>query len=419
MAKQKDKKKAEFYTEIAVELFKDISLSDVELDVPTVRAMLEDIDVSTLVNKISRTVASREFQVWTDNEALKDKAKEIASRFSQVKFNRVFENILQARYYGFACFEKVYNEDYSLKSLMYIPPEFLYYDITKNKWYVKAGTEEKEITYDKFILAINKYNVAHKMGISEFSGVKKCFADKTMFRRQLRVITQRYGEIIFVFAYDPTDYNNQEAKLEAKVKQIRAMKRNTVIAVPYIDGTVAKDSINLIKLSDLQPQIYNNLEDKEIEKITQNMLGGTLTINNGSGTGSYSLGAIHQDAFEQVVKVCCNFITDSLYNLIEYDAQFFGYNAKDFYFRLEPFRDISQEAEVQQKQETVKATKLDNMIKLYSLGVGLNSSYIAQELGIDEKELVEVKQQENTAEFAKKKILTNYSTEQQDKLIKR
>ena len=58
-------------------------------------------------------------------------------------------------------------------------------------------------------------------------------------------------------------------------------------------------------------------------------------MDNGGGAGSYSLGQVHQDGFEQVVEEICKFVTDSLFQLLEIDSMFFGYNPKDFEFVLE------------------------------------------------------------------------------------
>ena len=111
----------------------------------------------------------------------------------------------QARYYGYSCFEKVYNPDYSLKTLVFIPEKYVIYDTLNKKWIIKAGTEEKDITYDKFVLAIHEWNIAEKTGKSIFTGLRKCFLDKEMFRAQLRGLAQKYGDTIIIFGYDSVE----------------------------------------------------------------------------------------------------------------------------------------------------------------------------------------------------------------------
>lgn len=167
------------------------------------------------------------------------------------------------------------------------------------------------------------------------------------------------------------------------------MKGQDVIAIPVSRNQGLKDSFDFIKLSDLQPEIYTELENREKEKLIQKILGGTLTINNGGGTGSYSLGEIHQQGLEAVIQEVCNFCTDSLYQLIELDSMFFGYNPNNFSWKLEKVYTEEEIFEKDKKKEEKLSLKLDNMLKLSNIGYKLSKVYLAEYLGIDEVSLEE------------------------------
>ena len=393
--------------ELHLSLF-DSALTTPETSIERVGEILKDIDISSVINKIARAVTSNELTIWSDIEENLSLVNEINSRFSQVKFSRVIEYILLQRYYGYSCFEMIYNPDYTLQTLLFIPHKYITYDKSKKQWQIKASSESLEITHDKYLLNIYKYNPENKMGISLFDSINECFTDKVNFRRQLRSISEKYGDTIILFAYDPSA---DLEKVREQAKELQKMKGKSAIAVPMntttSDGKIVPmtSQMHIISLHELEPKIYTELEKIEKEKILQNLLGGTLTMEAGNGTGSYALGSVHEEGFEQVIKECRELVTDSLYKLIEIDAGFFGYNPKEFYFKLEPQRDLQAESELQQKQEMVKATQLDNIIKLkQGVGYTLPTEYIASIFELQEKDLEAYEAPQNPfMEFAKKK----------------
>ena len=207
-----------------------------------------------------------------------------------------------------------------------------------------------------------------------------------MYQRQLRGLAKKYGDVIIVFPYDE---NTEFEDIKEQAEQVANMKGQDVIAIPVGRNQGLKDSFDFIKLSDLQPEIYTELENREKEKLIQKILGGTLTINNGGGTGSYSLGEIHQQGLEAVIQEVCNFCTDSLYQLIELDSMFFGYNPNNFSWKLEKVYTEEEISEKDKKKEEKLSLKLDNMLKLSNIGYKFSKGYLAEYLGIDEISLEE------------------------------
>ena len=319
---------------------------------------------------------------------MSDLEKEIQQRFSGIKFNRIINHLITARYFGYSCFEIVYNEDFSIDTLIPIPYDYINYDTRTKEWEIKVGSNKIPLTREKFLLCIHKWNPARVTGTSIFECCQQAFLDKSMFQRQLREIAEKYGDLIVIYPYD---VNMEEKEREVLRKSVENIRGASSIGAPvdFNEEFDLKKVIDFIKLSDLDPSIYTELENREKEKLIQNILGSTLTMDNGGGAGSYSLGQVHQDGFEQVVEEICKFVTDSLFQLLEIDSMFFGYNPKDFEFVLEKIYTEADKVEQEKEKENLKSIKLDNMLKLSNVGYKLSKGYLAEYLGIDEVSLEE------------------------------
>lgn len=319
---------------------------------------------------------------------MSDLEKEIQQRFSGIKFNRIINHLITARYFGYSCFEIVYNEDFSIDTLIPTPYDYINYDTRTKEWEIKVGSNKIPLTREKFLLCIHKWNPARVTGTSIFECCQQAFLDKSMFQRQLREIAEKYGDLIVIYPYD---VNMEEKEREVLRKSVENIRGASSIGAPvdFNEEFDLKKVIDFIKLSDLDPSIYTELENREKEKLIQNILGSTLTMDNGGGAGSYSLGQVHQDGFEQVVEEICKFVTDSLFQLLEIDSMFFGYNPKDFEFVLEKIYTEADKVEQEKEKENLKSIKLDNMLKLSNIGYKLSKVYLAEYLGIDEVSLEE------------------------------
>lgn len=378
--------KKELTTSTVIKLFNETYPESSNLSDELIKKLLEDIDISSALDKIERGVAGRKLTIQTDDISLEEQAKEIEKRFSGVKFNRILNHMITARYWGYSCFEIIYNEDFSISTLIPIPYDYIIYKTSERAWKVKIGANEISLNREKFLLCIHRWNPARPTGTTIFESCKTSFLDKEMYQRQLRGLAKKYGDVIIVFPYDE---NTEIEDIKEQAEQVANMKGQDVIAIPVGRNQGLKDSFDFIKLSDLQPEIYTELENREKEKLIQKILGGTLTINNGGGTGSYSLGEIHQQGLEAVIQEVCNFCTDSLYQLIELDSMFFGYNPNNFSWKLEKVYTEEEISEKDKKKEEKLSLKLDNMLKLSNIGYKLSKVYLAEYLGIDEVSLEE------------------------------
>lgn len=388
MRKIEKKFKKEFITSAVIKLFQEHNSYDETLNSESVKRIIQDIDIASALQKLERAVAGRKILPYAKNPDMNELEKEIQQRFSGIKFNRIINHLITARYYGYSCFEIVYNEDFSIDTLVPIPYDYVIYKRNEKAWKIKVGAKEITLTREKFLLCIHKWNPAKVMGTSIFECCQQAFFDKTMFQRQLREIAEKYGDLIVIYPYD---VNMEEKEREDLRKSVENIKGSSSIGAPvnFDDEFDLKKVIDFIKLSDLDPSIYTELENREKEKLIQNILGSTLTIDNGGGAGSYSLGQVHQDGFEQVVEEICKFVTDSLFQLLELDALFHGYNPKEFEFVLEKIYTEADKVEQDKEKENLKSIKLDNMLKLSNVGYKLSKGYLAEYLGIDEVSLEE------------------------------
>lgn len=388
MRKIEKKFKKEFITSAVIKLFQDSNTTDETLDSEKVKKIIQDIDIASALQKLERAVAGRKILPYAKNPDMSDLEKEIQQRFSGIKFNRLINHLITARYFGYSCFEIIYNEDFSIDTLIPIPYDYINYDTRTKEWEIKVGSNKISLTREKFLLCIHKWNPAKVMGTSIFECCQQAFLDKSMFQRQLREISEKYGDLIALYPFDPNMEEEEKKNLKDSVMN---MSGSDAIGVPvnFDENFDLRKYIDFIKLSDLDPSIYTELEKREKEKLIQNILGSTLTMDNGGGTGSYSLGQVHQDGFEQVVEEICKFVTDSLFQLLEIDSMFFGYNPKDFEFVLEKIYTEADKVEQEKEKENLKSIKLDNMLKLSNIGYKLSKLYLAEYLGIDEVSLEE------------------------------
>lgn len=374
--------------------------------------LLLDIDISSALNKIERETAGRILSVVAESPENDGLAQEINKRFSNIKFNRIINHLITARYYGYSCFEIVYNEDFTINSLIPIPYKYLTYKDKDKKWILRIGTKEIELNREKFLLCIHRWNPANPTGKTIFNTCQQAFLDKEMYLRQLRGLAQKYGDVIVVYPYNE---NLDEKEARAIGETVLKAKGKSAIGVPVDRTHSLKDSFEFIKLSDLDPEIYTKLYAGEKEKLIQNLLGSTLTLEASSreGKGTNALGEVHQEGFEQVIQEVCNFCVDSLYQLIQLDSIYYGYDPTLFMWKLEKVVTQEEQAEIEKKQQEFMGIKLDNINKLATAGYEFDDKYLGEYLGVDYKNILKKKTIAPVIEFSEdedKKLFNTFES---------
>ena len=383
-----------------IKLFNEARQETGELDRDAIKRIAKDIDINSALNKIERSVSGREIFVRAARKNVSDtELEKVDAIFADVKFNRLLNYILKARIFGNYAFEIIYNEDYTVDTLVPIPNECVDYNDKDKRWEIKIGNAKQEITYEKFLLCIHKWLPNKVVGESIFEPCNVSFLDKELFTNQLRGIAKKYGDVIAVVAYDPDE---DEGEIKERAESIKKAKGENVIMVPVERGGAnqpsLQDSVHFIRLADLDPEIYTTLADREKTKLIQNILGSTLTMDVGR-TGTQALGTVHMEAEEQVVEECCSFISDCLQNLLKTVSELWGFNHKDYYFSLEKKRDKKADLEVEEKEENITQTKINNISTLAQSGIKVSVDFVSKYLGIDKKHLSEAPV--NVVEFAR------------------
>ena len=202
IAKKNKVQNKEIITSAVVKLFSESSPETNKISDETIDKLLLDIEISSALNKIERETAGRILSVIAENPENDEQAKEINQRFSNIKFNRIINHLITARYFGYSCFEIVYNEDFTVNSLVPIPYKYINYKTSDKKWVLRIGTNETDLNRDKFLLCIHKWNPAQPTGKTIFESCQQSFLDKEMYSRQLRGLAEKYGDTIIVFPYD-------------------------------------------------------------------------------------------------------------------------------------------------------------------------------------------------------------------------
>lgn len=398
------KVKRELVVSAVTKLFQESSTSyNNEFDADEVKKIIKDVDINSALQKLERAVAGRKALIVSKTDENIELEKEIQNRFSGIKFNRIVNHLITARYFGYSCFEIVYNEDFTIASLIPIPFDYVNYNTRDKKWVLKIGTKEIDLNREKFLLSIHKWNPAQVTGKSIFDSCFVSFMDKKMYSNQLRGLAKQYGDVITVYPYDINSTEEEKKQLKENVDSLHG-KNSIGVPVDELGTVDINKVVTFIKLSDLDPGIYTELEKREKEKLVQNILGSTLTMDNGGGTGSYSLGEVHKEGFDEVVEEICRFVSDSLFQLIEIDAKFHGYNAKEFEFSLEKVFTDTEKIEQKKKQQELNSLKLDNINKLSSAGFEVNIDFISEQLGIEKSYLAKKISAGIGPEFSKKKI---------------
>ena len=147
--------KKELTTSTVIKLFNETYPGNSNLSDELIKKLLEDIDVSSALDKVERGVAGRKLTIQTDDISLEEQAKEIEKRFSGIKFNRILNHMITARYWGYSCFEIIYNEDFSINTLTPIPYDYITYKTSERAWKVKIGANEIPLNREKFLLCIH------------------------------------------------------------------------------------------------------------------------------------------------------------------------------------------------------------------------------------------------------------------------
>ena len=212
-------------------------------------------------------------------------------------------------------------------------------------------------------------------------------------------IIEKYGGTIVLFGYNTALEDDEVMKTALELKKM--MDGNSV-GMPS-DGNL-KDNLVLLRLADLNVEIHTLLMEKLEKKIFQNILGSTLTLNDGSasGKGTQALGTIHQEEKEKVEDGIALFVREELDKIIDIDGLIHGYDPNQYYIEINRQQDRKKELEIKNLEQDEVNKKADLIVKLSQAGYEIEDKELQEVFGYKSLKKKEQQITNPFTEFSKK-----------------
>ncbi|WP_438535706.1 phage head morphogenesis protein [Cetobacterium sp.] len=370
------------------------SQSENEINTEVATELLKSINISTPVFSLIRGVTSRIIKIRARHPEDEKILKEIELRQARIKnFNDFLNRLALAPFYGYVVHEKIYNEDFSLNRLEFIPYKLLKYDKDKGLL-LKGKNNEIPITEDKFLISVYDKTIEKPLGTSLFEwGLKEVYDDLKDVQSKVRGLQAKYGGIIPILGYyneelERIEPSSRQEYLKKKAESYKKMVGGTnVIIAPISEGVPLKDQISYVSLSDLKIDMHNILMKKYEEKIEKFIKGSTFSE---SKEGSQAKDRVQQSEKEKMEDSISKFISSELQSLIEDDAQLFGYSSECFYIVFELDNGELETEEIEISRVKTKKEKIEMYQALAQLGYKVSLDKISEDIGIEKKYIQEV-----------------------------
>ena len=375
-----------------------------EVDLKHIEEMLHDITISTPILSLVRGVCSREINLRSRN-GNKDLeiVKDISERFDNIEnWNSFLKELAYTVYYGFSVFEKVYNEDFTLKKLVKIPRSKIEYVRSEGKWYL-LGDEKIELTEDKFLIATYEDSLEYPQGKSIFNyGLLETYKDYKDLEAKVRGLQAKYGDIIPVFGFDESLATTKEGRDQVKTiaESVKGMAGGNVMAIPMSSNYSLKESFFFISLSDLKIEMHKILLQRLESKIEKFIKGSVFSEGD---TGSYSKDSVQQDEKEKIEDEIAMFIGEELLKLVKYDSYLFNYTPQGLFWAFDIDEGEEAREELEKKKAETLAVKISYLKETKELGYKINKTKIAELIGVEEADLEELEETTKGFEFSRSK----------------
>ena len=402
-----------------------------DIDDDTLQKMLADVDVAQAIQLMTQSVTSKEWKIETDVPEYLETAESIQERFNNFNMVKLLENVLRAEIYKKSIFEIIYGKDDTggtvIDDLVLLPNKYIKYN-KDNGWMIKTRDSEIVIAKEpnRFLVCVNEERLDNLQGSSDLLPLVPVFKAKEHLESKLNAIIEKYGDIITVFAYEPaveTDppevIKARQKDVEAQAKDLKNAKGKDVLAVPSAGEKSLDDFIKFIKLDDLKPEIYQELLSEKSKAVQRYLLGSTLVVGVDGNSGNRALGEVHKEQQNYKIESKVKKIRDWIQKLIELDSVLYGYDPSKFYFKFVEEIDEKETLELEDKKAKTMTEKVNSIVKIMESGYAFTKDKIAEMLGVDVIDLVEVEKTE-VSEFAKgKKKLNINKINEKRKLIER
>lgn len=402
-----------------------------DIDDETLQKMLADVDVAQAIQLMTQSVTSKEWKIETDMPEYLETAESIQERFNNFNMVKLLENVLRAEIYKKSIFEIIYGKDDTggtvIDDLVLLPNKYIKYN-KDNGWMIKTRDSEIVIAKEpnRFLVCVNEERLDNLQGSSDLLPLVPVFKAKEHLESKLNAIIEKYGDIITVFAYEPaveTDppevIKARQKDVEAQAKDLKNAKGKDVLAVPSAGEKSLDDFIKFIKLDDLKPEIYQELLSEKSKAVQRYLLGSTLVAGVDGNSGNRALGEVHKEQQNYKIESKVKKIRDWIQKLIELDSVLYGYDPSKFYFKFVEEIDEKETLELEDQKAKTMTEKVNSIVKIMESGYAFTKDKIAEMLGVDVIDLVEVEKPE-VSEFAKGKKKPNINKiNEKRKLIER
>jgi len=402
-----------------------------DIDDETLQKMLADVDVAQAIQLMTQSVTSKEWKIETDMPEYLETAESIQERFNNFNMVKLLENVLRAEIYKKSIFEIIYGKDDTggtvIDDLVLLPNKYIKYN-KDNGWMIKTRDSEIVIAKEpnRFLVCVNEERLDNLQGSSDLLPLVPVFKAKEHLESKLNAIIEKYGDIITVFAYEPaveTDppevIKARQKDVEAQAKDLKNAKGKDVLAVPSAGEKSLDDFIKFIKLDDLKPEIYQELLSEKSKAVQRYLLGSTLVVGVDGNSGNRALGEVHKEQQNYKIESKVKKIRDWIQKLIELDSVLYGYDPSKFYFKFVEEIDEKETLELEDQKAKTMTEKVNSIVKIMESGYAFTKDKIAEMLGVDVIDLVEVEKAE-VSEFAKGKKKPNINKiNEKRKLIER
>ena len=365
---------------------------NVELTDDLIEEMCNDVTIKMCIDTLIKGVSSRELVVKSeDNTEQDEKIIEIQKRINKIRNKtRLVEDIAIAYFKKLSLHEIVYNDKLDgIKELVEIPKKLVKYDRNKHVFTLTVDNTVYDLSEkNKWLLSIHGKSIAYRQGRSMLESCVTDYLNIRNINEKIQGIVNKYGDTIMVFAYSP---DQTEKDVEKTAKGIKEANGKNVIAIPVSENTSLKENLFTIRLSDIDTVIHERLLDRYKKNIVMNLLGSSLTVDNGGGSSSYALGNIHQEEKEKIEDSLALFVRDELDKLIDIDAELYGYDSELYYISIDRPENESERLEIDTKRQDFKQKVINGVLTLSQAGYEIDEEELKELTGFST-----VRKKENT-----------------------
>lgn len=260
--------------------------------------LMYDDQVGQSIESLELAITSMPWEI-DDNGAGDSWAKECRAMIDEWDNERIFSEAMNARLFGYQPLELIWEKGSRWRILDIIgkPPEWFFFNHENElRLRVHGNQAGRELNPLNFILVRNKPSYKNPYGVAALS---RCFWPVAFKKGGLKFwlkFVEKYGMPFIVGKQPRTAGSEATDKL---LDGLAAMVQDAVAVIPDDSSVDILEAAGKGSSGDLFERMVR-YHDSSIAKA---IVGQTLTSGQGEdGGGSYALGTVHQNTFENIVR---------------------------------------------------------------------------------------------------------------------